>query len=497
MRLGITLAASLRHLGAALLLTGAATARADDAAKTGEEVARGRDLFAREWLPDDPRARGGDGLGPAYNDSSCVACHNMGGPGGAGASNKDVQILSAFAPAAEGQAPGGIAGLVGRLGQKLQAARPDAKQEAAPPAADGAALARFHVGFRNARSVVLHRYGTDPSYREWRQAILGPEGTMAATRTPSLTRQDTAAGVMAELRSEARASAEAFRVPRNVGGFQLVVSRRNTPPLFGAGLLDAIPDAVIAAGADNPDPGFPETRGRVSRLKGGKVGHLGWKGQTPDLEEFVLTACSVELGLEVPGHPQAGIPHAPAYKAPGRDLDEAECASLVAFVRSLPAPRKRTPADKQEDATIRAGEEAFRLVGCAACHVPKLGDVEGLYSDLLLHDMGESLGDSGAYGVFVNDGPSSGSGTDPGEDGKDSPGAKKDDEGARRLEWRTPPLWGFRDSGPYLHDGRAEDLEQAVAFHEGQAARSAQRFFMLSSKQRQKIEAFLKSLTAP
>jgi CxxC motif-containing protein (DUF1111 family) len=495
MRPGITLAGSLCHLGVALLLTGAATARVD-AAKPGEEVDRGRDLFAREWLPDDPRSHGGDGLGPAYNDSSCVACHNMGGPGGAGASNKDVQIISAFPPAAEGRAAGGISGLIGRIAQR-RADGPDAKKGSAPPATDAEALARFHVGFRNARSVVLHRYGTDPSYREWRQALLGPEGTKPATRTPSFSRQDTAAGVMAELRSEAQASTEAFRVPRDVGGFQLVVSRRNTPPLFGAGLIDAIPDAVIAAGAETPDPAFPETKGRVSRLKGGKVGRLGWKGQTSNLEEFVLTACSVELGLEVPGHPQAGIPHAPAYKAPGRDLDESECAALVAFVRSLPAPRRHTPAERREEATIRAGEEAFRSVGCAACHVPKLGDVEGLYSDLLLHDMGDSLGDSGAYGVFVNDGPSPGSGMAPGEDGKDRPGAKKDDEGAGRLEWRTPPLWGFRDSGPYLHDGRAENLEQAVAFHDGQATRSAQRFFMLSSKQRQKIEVFLKSLTAP
>jgi CxxC motif-containing protein (DUF1111 family) len=497
MRPGITLAASLRRLGATLLLAGLATARADAAAKTGEDVARGRDLFAREWLPDDPRSHGGDGLGPAYNDSSCMACHNMGGPGGAGASNKDVQILSAFPPAGDGRAAGGISGPIDRPAQQRAADGPDAKKDSAPPATDAEALARFHVGFRDARSVVLHRYGTDPSYREWRHVLLGPEGTQPATRIPSLARQDTAAGVMAELRSEARTSAEAFRVPRDVGGFQLVVSRRNTPPLFGAGLIDAIPDAVIAAGAENPDRGFPETRGRVSRLKGGKVGRLGWKGQTSDLEEFVLTACSVELGLEVPGHPQGGIPHAPAYKAPGRDLDESECASLVAFVRSLPAPRKHTPAERREEATIRAGEEAFRSVGCAACHVPKLGEADGLYSDLLLHDMGDLLGDSGAYGVFVNDRPPTESARAPGEGGKDRPSAKKDDEGAGRLEWRTPPLWGFRDSGPYLHDGRAENLEQAVAFHEGQAARSARRFFMLSPKQRQKIEAFLKSLTAP
>src|SRR5262249_34807511 len=61
----------------------------------------------------------------------------------------------------------------------------------------------------------------------------------------------------------------------------------------------------------------------------------------------------------------------------------------------------------------------------------------------------------------------------------------------------TPPLWGYRDSGPYLHDGRAEDLEEVVALHGGQSHASARRFFALSSEDRFRVEAFLKSLVAP
>ena len=68
---------------------------------------------------------------------------------------------------------------------------------------------------------------------------------------------------------------------------------------------------------------------------------------------------------------------------------------------------------------------------------------------------------------------------------------------ASRFEWRTAPLWGFRDSGPYLHDGRAETLEQAVALHDGEAAMITQKFFGLSPRERRQVEAFLKSLTAP
>ena len=55
----------------------------------------GREIFLREWIPNDPRSHGGDGLGPVFNDNSCVACHNQGGPGGGGAGSKNVNIVSA------------------------------------------------------------------------------------------------------------------------------------------------------------------------------------------------------------------------------------------------------------------------------------------------------------------------------------------------------------------------------------------------------------------
>jgi hypothetical protein len=58
-------------------------------------------------------------------------------------------------------------------------------------------------------------------------------------------------------------------------------------------------------------------------------------------------------------------------------------------------------------------------------------------------------------------------------------------------------LWGYRDSGPYLHDGRAQGLDEAVAFHDGQARASARQFFSLSWRERAQVEVFLKSLLAP
>ena len=76
-------------------LFGVNVAGAGADAEKVDPVAIGYDIFHREWLPNDARAHGGDGLGPVYNDTSCVACHNSGGSGGAGPVSKNIDILNA------------------------------------------------------------------------------------------------------------------------------------------------------------------------------------------------------------------------------------------------------------------------------------------------------------------------------------------------------------------------------------------------------------------
>ena len=124
--------------------------------------------------------------------------------------------------------------------------------------------------------------------------------------------------------------------------------------------------------------------------------------------------------------------------------------------------------------------------------------------------MGPELGDTGNYGVFTPNSPEEEQQDQPLQEanggnpfGRPSAQAKLTPAqlakvvGAMRQEWRTPPLWGVRDSGPYLHDGRADTLEQAIAFHGGQAASTTAKFFHLKPEERQQVIAFLKSLTAP
>jgi CxxC motif-containing protein (DUF1111 family) len=131
------------------------------------------------------------------------------------------------------------------------------------------------------------------------------------------------------------------------------------------------------------------------------------------------------------------------------------------------------------------GKSLFGSIGCAQCHTETLGRVAGLYSDLLLHDMGSDL-ESGSGGYATRDpAPSS---DDDSFDDRERP---------RPSEWRTPPLWGIADSAPYLHDGRAATLEDAITAHGGEAAGVTARFRELSQPQQQAMIAFLHTLRAP
>ena len=221
-----------------------------------------------------------------------------------------------------------------------------------------------------------------------------------------------------------------------------------------------------------------QIRGRVHRLKNWQIGRFGWKAQVATLEDFVLTACANELGLEAPGHGQAVSPLAPDARAKAPDLTLEECDALAAYVQALPAPIQ---LQEGEPRAIEAGRASFEEVGCADCHRPRLGNIEGIYSDLLLHRMDPGMAGSGGYNDRREPVPTA----DP--NGSPDPS-----------EWRTPQLWGVADSAPYMHDGRADTLEEAIALHGGQGQRSALHFNQkLNRGEQLQLIAFLKTLRAP
>ena len=380
-----------------------------------------RQLFEKIWEEGTPAPAGGDGLGPLFNERSCVGCHHLGGVGGAGGNNSNVDILSV--------ATGSPAAL--DRGTLFQGELED-----------------LHPGFRTRTSIVVHEHATNPA----------AEARLAHIRTYRTvqTRDDVIA---------------------------LERSSRNTPALFGAGRLDSISDATLIEAEKRKFAKFPEIKGRVSRLRDGRLGRFGWKGQTATLRDFVLAACANELGLEVPGHHQVTLDRAKDFQ-PSKlkdDLTDEECGLLVDFVRSLPTPILRYD---QERIVQPWGYTVFETIGCATCHAPRLGRVNGIYSDLLLHDLGDRMRASGGYGspsIIVDRAKSKDQSLASGE--------------ASPNEWRTPPLWGVANSGPYLHDGRAETLDEAIRLHGGEAAATSERYGKLSTADHNALILFLRSLT--
>jgi CxxC motif-containing protein (DUF1111 family) len=421
------------------------------------KIEAGRELFSRQWVPGDQRSKGGDGLGPVYNERSCLNCHDQGGPGGSGPADKNIVLITPASSSLDlPGSPGffyafsfnyGPGGFQYRLGNTSPQKKADLRA-AAPFLAD---LVQIHPGFKAAPSVVLHRYGNDPDYRTWREWVLGKHGAVA------------------------------FKT-----------SQRNPPAIFGVRLIDAVPDDVIEAGAKRKHPGWPGIKGRVSRLPDGRIGRFGWKAQTATLREFVVSAAAVELGLEIPGHPQAADPRIPPLPASGPDMDQDDCDALIAYVRGLPQPATETPPIARDARAASAGKTLFRLIGCAACHTPKLGGVDGIYSDLLVHEMNPELSDTGVYGAFqAGPGGAARAAVPVGQ------GANAERTSAGLAEWRTPPLWGLRDSAPYLHDGRAATIEEAILLHGGEAGASVHRYRQLSPRDRAQLERFLNTLVAP
>jgi CxxC motif-containing protein (DUF1111 family) len=198
------------------------------------------------------------------------------------------------------------------------------------------------------------------------------------------------------------------------------------------------------------------------------------------LLDFVQAACANELGLGNPGQAQPRPLAKSGYEPPGLDLTAEQCAQLTEFIGSLPPPVERLAADENKRGRAIEGKKLFGTIGCASCHIPDLAGVTGIFSDLLLHRMGQDLEGGGSY----NEPPLPMPQFDPGS--APAPG-----------EWRTPPLWGVASSAPYMHDGRAATLRDAIKLHGGQGQRARLRFEALDGQDQARMIAFLDTLQAP
>lgn len=259
------------------------------------------------------------------------------------------------------------------------------------------------------------------------------------------------------------------------------------PALIGLGLLEAIPEADIRAGADPEDSNGDGISGRIStvdsELSGADaLGRFGLKANVATVAEQTAIAYLLDLGITTPLHPEENCPPAQAACAGAAsggspEISEDRFDDVVFYTQTLAVPSRAFA----EDESVIEGEALFDELGCSLCHVRRweTGDhqIEAVsnqtiypYTDLLLHDMGPELSDGRADGV------------------------------ATATEWKTPALWGLgltrsvNAAAGFLHDGRARSIEEAILWHGGEASESRGGFVALSEGDRDLLLIFLKSL---
>jgi CxxC motif-containing protein (DUF1111 family) len=276
-------------------------------------------------------------------------------------------------------------------------------------------------------------------------------------------------------------------------------------PVFGAGLIEQIPDSAILenmaantgqksalgiAGKPNVALSGRTVSGSPNRNgNDGTIARLGWKAQNQSLLVFSGEAYNVEMGItselfQSERHQDEGCQYADVpndmQNFDARDALSGTTAiqNFANFQRFL-APPKPSPDTPGGAASIKAGRALFASLGCDLCHTPTLhtstrsavaalrNREANLYSDLLVHDMGEGLAD----------------------------GVSQGSAGPR--EFRTAPLWGLGQRIFFLHDGRTSDVKVAIrehASHGSEANGVIRKYNHLSESEKQHLLNFLRSL---
>jgi CxxC motif-containing protein (DUF1111 family) len=280
--------------------------------------------------------------------------------------------------------------------------------------------------------------------------------------------------------------------------FQKQVNNRNIifripSPVFGAGLIEQIKDSTIVANlaANSSTKASLGISGRPNRNgNDGTITRFGWKAQNKSLHIFSSEAYNVEMGITNESFQQERDETSSCqFATVPNDVTEAinklnAVDNFANFQRFLAPinPSTNSPGGKN---SIDNGRAKFTSVGCALCHTPTLktnpkATVEALrnkdanlYSDLALHAMGPGLADDILQGL------------------------------ARGDEFRTAPLWGLGQRLFFLHDGRTDNLVEAIQAHRSagnskfgpsEANSVIDRFNRLDRDDKQDLVNFLRSL---
>jgi CxxC motif-containing protein (DUF1111 family) len=392
----------------------------DDLSDEVEElVLLGRSFFKIPWVEAPAATSARDGLGPLFNANTCVSCHEHNGAGGG------------FIP----------------MGSDLYKV-------------PRSSVVRLHH-LNNREWQVDPVYGNQLSingirevpYEASYQVQIQPDEGNRRLNKPNL--------ILKALNYGPLSSNTQWHLLR-------------APALAGMALIESIPADQIRKRADPNDVDQDGISGRTVEVwsranQRYELGRYNWKNTQSTLRDQIANAAHVDMGLRNSLYPEVNCSPVQteclsAYRSGALDLPDLRLQAMALYLANLKAPKINRLNSEQ-----KAGMNHFSALGCQQCHTNDyttlMGEPVPIYSDLLLHDMGEGLAGSG-------------------------PNAN---------EWRTAPLIGLGlrkhlKHPAYLHDGRASTLHEAILWHGGEAELSQRTFTALSAEDQQQLIQFLETL---
>ncbi|AWX15769.1 thiol oxidoreductase [Mergibacter septicus] len=405
---------------------------------TDEEVDQftlGRSFFTVPWVAAPSATTARDGLGPLFNANACVACHSETRHKTPFKANENVHRTLVF-----------------KLSQPQKHHLRPAHLVTMPDPVYGLQIAI------NATGTVPFEAKTNVKW-EFHTEMLA-DGTKIELRRPI--------GYLTEL---------------NYGDLDpdTKISLRLAPVLVGLGLLAQVPDQQIIALAEQQAKTAGSVKGKVQWVfnpytQQKELGRFGYKAAHSTIRMQTADAAHNDMGLTNPFYPEENCSESQIacknavrsrHSPQGRiDLPLLRLNAIAFYLEKLKAPANLTSQYSS------LGEKIFDQIGCAQCHQPYLTTQNNIrfqpYTDMLLHDMGEGLEDN-----------------------------RPEFEASSRM-WKTTPLWGIgaklRAGIPFLHDGRARNLTEAILWHDGESKTAKQKFKQLDQTERQNLLKFLESL---
>jgi Di-haem oxidoreductase, putative peroxidase len=309
-----------------------------------------------------------------------------------------------------------------------------------------------------------------------------------------------------EMSAELRVQADAVRERAKTEGRR--IEQPLTTKTVSFGRIAARPDGTLDyRGVEGVDPDLT-------------VRPFGWKGHQATLREIAEESLHIHQGLlsnRIQLAVRDGTLDAGPYgKGPWYDVDDdgvsveiqpGMLTTVVGYLAQLEVPTIRPPTDPGLVDAWAAGRSRFDEIGCSGCHVPTLEledtkldarqdpdpnrtafiidvakDGDGpkiepkyagtktpylvhLFSDLKRHDMGDALATPSPQGTIP------------------------------APVFLTRPLWGLAETAPYLHDGRAPTVHEAIVLHGGEATAARDAYLALDEKGRGSVRVFLASLS--